>query len=87
MRFICGTQDIHRQLEQRLFLQESYRAFEDAGYSRSTLSNVKCGVYLGIMSNEYALLGYGDKSGSVNVTGSSFAIGAARTPGSIALSA
>ena len=40
----------------RLFLQESYRAFEDAGYAGSTLANRKCGVYLGISSNEYALL-------------------------------
>jgi acyl transferase domain-containing protein/enoyl-CoA hydratase/carnithine racemase/acyl carrier protein len=40
----------------RLFLQESYRAFEDAGYSVDTLSDTRCGVYLGIASSEYALL-------------------------------
>ena len=40
----------------RLFLQESYKAFEDAGYSASTLSNNRCGIYLGISSIEYALL-------------------------------
>ena len=42
--------------QHRLFLQESYKAFEDAGYSRMSLSNKKCGVYLGIMSNEYSLV-------------------------------
>jgi acyl transferase domain-containing protein/enoyl-CoA hydratase/carnithine racemase/acyl carrier protein len=40
----------------RLFLQESYKAFEDAGYSCDTLTNKKCGVYLGISTNEYAVL-------------------------------
>ena len=42
--------------QHRLFLQESYRAFEDAGYSSELLSNTKCGVYLGISTNEYASL-------------------------------
>ena len=42
--------------QHRLFMQESYKAFEDAGYSSKTLSNKKCGVYLGIMSHEYSLL-------------------------------
>jgi len=42
--------------QQRLFLQEAYKAFENAGYSGRRLSNTKCGVYLGISTNEYALL-------------------------------
>src|SRR5579872_5836608 len=40
----------------RLFLEESYKAFEDAGYASHSLGNKKCGVYLGISTNEYALL-------------------------------
>ena len=42
--------------QQRLFLQEAYHAFEDAGYDPSSLSGRKCGVYLGIMSSEYGML-------------------------------
>ena len=64
--------------QHRLFMQESYKAFEDAGYSNKTLSSAKCGVYLGIMSNEYSLLLSRGATGSVDTTGNSFAIGAAR---------
>ena len=64
--------------QHRLFMQESYRAFEDAGYSGQTLSNTKCGVYLGIMSSEYSFLLAKSDSVSVETTGNSFAIGAAR---------
>jgi acyl transferase domain-containing protein/acyl carrier protein/NADP-dependent 3-hydroxy acid dehydrogenase YdfG len=64
--------------QHRLFLQEGYKAFEDAGYSNARLSNTKCGVYLGIMSNDYNVHLSKSKSSSVNITGNSFAIGAAR---------
>ncbi|WP_129645085.1 SDR family NAD(P)-dependent oxidoreductase [Peristeroidobacter agariperforans] len=64
--------------QHRLFMQEAYRAFEDAGYSNTALSNVKCGVYLGIMSNEYSLLLAKDSSINAAATGTSYAIGAAR---------
>jgi acyl transferase domain-containing protein len=36
--------------QQRLFLQEAWRAIEDAGYAPESLNNVKCGVYVGAMS-------------------------------------
>ncbi|GGP71205.1 SDR family NAD(P)-dependent oxidoreductase [Streptomyces sindenensis] len=42
--------------QHRLFLEESYRAFEDAGYTRRTLNGVNCGVYLGLASGDYHLL-------------------------------
>jgi acyl transferase domain-containing protein len=64
--------------QHRLFMQEAYRAFEDAGYSNRTLSNSKCGVYLGIMSNEYSLLLSRSGAANVDTTGTSYAIGAAR---------
>src|SRR5438045_467740 len=38
----------------RLFLEEGYKAFEDAGYSPELLNGRKCGVYLGMISYEYA---------------------------------
>ena len=64
--------------QHRIFLQESYKAFEDAGYSNARLSNTKCGVYLGIMSTDYNYHLSKSRSKSVNITGNSFAIGAAR---------
>lgn len=39
--------------QQRLFLQEAWRAFEDAGYSRESLDGVRCGTYVGMMLNDY----------------------------------
>lgn len=64
--------------QQRLFLEEAYKAFEDAGYSKELLSDSLCGVYLGIMSNEYGFLLYKNQVKSSNTTGNSFAIAAAR---------
>ncbi|MCP5004461.1 MAG: polyketide synthase, partial [Planctomycetes bacterium] len=64
--------------QHRLFLQEGYKAFEDAGYSNDALSNKKCGVYLGIMSSEYSLLLSQGRLVSTDTTGSSYAIAAAR---------
>jgi acyl transferase domain-containing protein/acyl carrier protein len=39
---------------QRLFLQEAWRALENAGYSAQALNQMNCGVYAGVMSaSEY----------------------------------
>jgi acyl transferase domain-containing protein/acyl carrier protein len=62
--------------QQRLFLQEAYHAFEDAGYDVHSLSGSKCGVYLGIMSNEYGMLM--QQRGGGSATSNSNAISAAR---------
>ncbi|WP_276736064.1 type I polyketide synthase [Bacillus sp. (in: firmicutes)] len=64
--------------QHRIFLQEGYKAFEDAGYSARTLNEKKCGVYLGIMSNEYGVML--NRQARANATGNSFAIAAARIP-------
>ena len=63
--------------QQRLFLQEAYHAFEDAGYDPRALSGRKCGVYLGIMSNEYSML-LQKQGGESAATSNSNAITAAR---------
>ncbi len=63
--------------QHRLFLEEGWRAFEDAGLNREALSNSRCGVYLGIMSNEYAYLASKNPD-EISVSGNSFAIAAAR---------
>jgi len=64
--------------QQRLFLEEGYKAFEDAGYSPQLLSNRKCGIYLGIISQEYSLLLSQQKASEMNLLGTSSAIAAAR---------
>jgi polyketide synthase PksN len=64
--------------QQRLFLEEGYEAFEDAGYSPGLLGNMKCGVYLGIMSHEYDLLLSQHNVPEINMLGTSFAMAAAR---------
>lgn len=64
--------------QQRLFLQEAYRAFEDAGYDPWSLSRKKCGVFLGISGNEYSFLVFRDGEGTNAATSGSNAIAAAR---------
>ena len=39
--------------QQRLFLEESWKAIEDAGYSPKTLSNSSCGVFIGVGQGDY----------------------------------
>ncbi|MGH8259103.1 MAG: beta-ketoacyl synthase N-terminal-like domain-containing protein, partial [Steroidobacteraceae bacterium] len=63
--------------QQRLFLQESYRALEDAGCNPRRLSNARCGVYLGVAGNEYASVI--ERCGARgDTTGNNSAIAAAR---------
>lgn len=64
--------------QHRIFLEQAYKAFEHAGYSSSQLTDTKCGVFMGIMSNDYNYHLSKAKSTSINITGNSFAIGAAR---------
>ncbi|MEV4517118.1 SDR family NAD(P)-dependent oxidoreductase [Dactylosporangium sp. NPDC049525] len=64
--------------QHRIFLQEAYRAFEDAGYAPQSLSDRRCGVYLGLMSNEYSLLLQRHQVPAINITGNSGSIAAAR---------
>ncbi|MCW3465913.1 SDR family NAD(P)-dependent oxidoreductase [Chitinophaga nivalis] len=40
--------------QHRIFLEESWKSLEDAGYRRSQLDGINCGTYVGISSNEYA---------------------------------
>ncbi|MDE9436112.1 SDR family NAD(P)-dependent oxidoreductase [Xenorhabdus bovienii] len=37
----------------RLFLQEAWHAFENAGYAPRELRGSRCGVYVGVMQNDY----------------------------------
>ncbi|UZW58492.1 SDR family NAD(P)-dependent oxidoreductase [Lysobacter enzymogenes] len=64
--------------QHRVFLQEGYRAFEDAGYAPAALDGARCGVYLGIMGNEYVGLCRQAGAGIGEATGNSSSIAAAR---------
>src|SRR5437667_2871168 len=64
--------------QQRLFLEEGYKALEDAGYSPGLLSNRNCGVYLGISGSEYSLLLHRYNVAEMALLGTSPAIAAAR---------
>lgn len=44
--------------QQRLFLEESWKAFEHAGYSQSELSGKKCAVFVGVAQGDYNRLVY-----------------------------
>lgn len=43
----------HMDPQQRLFLEESWKAMEDAGYSPTALSGRKCGVFVGVGKGDY----------------------------------
>jgi acyl transferase domain-containing protein/D-arabinose 1-dehydrogenase-like Zn-dependent alcohol dehydrogenase/acyl carrier protein/NAD(P)-dependent dehydrogenase (short-subunit alcohol dehydrogenase family)/SAM-dependent methyltransferase len=61
----------------RIFLEQAYQAFEDAGYSAQSLSNRRCGVYMGVMNSEYVHLLAAHQMQTLN-TGNSHSIAAAR---------
>ena len=39
--------------QQRLFLEEAWKALEDAGYGPKTLSGMACGVFVGVRNGDY----------------------------------
>ncbi|MEK4852179.1 beta-ketoacyl synthase N-terminal-like domain-containing protein [Paenibacillus sp. FSL H7-0756] len=43
----------HMDPRQRLFLEESWKAIEDAGYSLEEMSGSKCGIFVGLQQGEY----------------------------------
>ncbi|MCP4135876.1 MAG: SDR family NAD(P)-dependent oxidoreductase [bacterium] len=67
--------------QQRLFLQESWRALEDAGYSIESLHDSRCGVFAGVMNNDYQSMlaaGSGGEKPAQQMMGNSNSILAAR---------
>ncbi len=60
--------------QERLFLQNAWHVFEDAGYRGDELTGRPVGVFVGVMYGEYQLYGAADaERGGIRVTGSSFA--------------
>ncbi|HET8774720.1 MAG TPA: beta-ketoacyl synthase N-terminal-like domain-containing protein, partial [Thermoanaerobaculia bacterium] len=50
---ISAQEAVYMDPQQRLFLEESWRALEDAGYAGKGVSEKQCGVYVGCGSSNY----------------------------------
>jgi acyl transferase domain-containing protein/acyl carrier protein/SAM-dependent methyltransferase len=66
--------------QQRLFLEESWKALEDAGYTTARLDNLRCGVFVGVSPGDYGdrLLSAGCEPNAHAFTGNATSILAAR---------
>jgi polyketide synthase PksN len=53
---ISGLEATYMDPQQRLFLQEAWKALEDAGYVGSSIRGSRCGVYVGYNSGDYQKL-------------------------------
>ncbi|MBD3314912.1 MAG: SDR family NAD(P)-dependent oxidoreductase, partial [Chitinivibrionales bacterium] len=50
---ISGREAFFSDPQQRIFLEESWKALEDAGYAIPAMSNKKCGVFVGVSAGDY----------------------------------
>ena len=77
---ISGKEAEFMDPQQRLFLEESYKALEDAGYSDRALKDTQCGVFVGAVASDYYQLmqANGIASDVYSFTGGSAAILASR---------
>lgn len=53
---ISGLEATYMDPQQRLFLEESWKALEDAGYAGDIMQNKLCGVYVGCSGGDYLQL-------------------------------
>jgi len=53
---IAGTEATYTDPQQRLFLEEAWKALEDAGYVGAAIEAQRCGVYVGCARGDYAEL-------------------------------
>ncbi|WP_036722874.1 type I polyketide synthase, partial [Paenibacillus forsythiae] len=53
---ISGLEATYMDPQQRLFLEESWRALEDAGYAGDAMGNRRCGIYVGSCGGDYPKL-------------------------------
>jgi acyl transferase domain-containing protein len=66
--------------QQRMVMEQSWLALEDAGLTREQLAGSNVGVFLGISNNDYLRCRIGDftTEGTYSVTGNSFSVAANR---------
>jgi acyl transferase domain-containing protein len=50
---VSGVEATYMDPQQRLFLEESWRALEDAGYAGTSMGGRLCGVYVGCGTGDY----------------------------------
>ncbi|MFL6111415.1 MAG: SDR family NAD(P)-dependent oxidoreductase, partial [Catenulispora sp.] len=48
-----GAEAVYMEPQQRLFLQEAWRALEDAGHAGESFDRDRCGVYVGCAAGDY----------------------------------
>jgi polyketide synthase PksN len=51
---ISSLEAVHMDPQQRLFLEESWKALEDSGYAGKSVREKQCGVYVGCGTSNYA---------------------------------
>src|SRR5690606_8897134 len=50
---ISGLEAQYMEPQQRLFLEETWKALEDAGYAGERLRRARCGIYVGSAAGDY----------------------------------
>ena len=53
---LSGLEATHMDPQQRLFLEEAWKAVEDAGYAGPAIEGTRCGVYVGCSAGDYTRL-------------------------------
>ncbi|KAA1246068.1 SDR family NAD(P)-dependent oxidoreductase [Aquimarina sp. RZ0] len=64
--------------QQRLFIEESWKAIEDSGYTSTSLSDQKCGVFVGVGQGDYMINIEQEEMDNHTFTGTSSSILAGR---------
>ncbi|MFL0800592.1 MAG: SDR family NAD(P)-dependent oxidoreductase [Agarilytica sp.] len=75
---ISGIEAAYIDPQQRLFLEESWKALEDAGYAGESIQGRRCGVFAGCNGSDYGDLFIGDKSPAQALWGNAASLLSAR---------
>ncbi len=75
---ISGIEAAYIDPQQRLFLEESWKALEDAGYAGESIEGRRCGVFAGCNGSDYGDLFIGEKSPAQALWGNAASLLSAR---------